>query len=338
MTQSADVVVVGGGIAGSALAAALARGGLEVVVLERQSAYRDKVRGEVFVPWGTAELKRLGLEEALLGAGGGYATRLARYEERLDPEEATAQAVPLDRLLRGVAGSLNVGHPEACEALAQAAEAAGARVLRGVGELSVTKGRRPAVAYHHDGVQHQVRCRLVVGADGRRSSVRRQLGIGLEETEPLTMGAGMLVDELWEWPAELNATGTEGDLYFLAFPRPAGRVRVYLLWSVVQQGRFAGANRQREFLDACRFRSLPWRDALAASRPAGPCSSYPMNDSWCDRVIDEGVVLVGDAAGWNDPIIGQGMSIAARDARMVSDVLLGEARWLPSVFAGYGEE
>ncbi|MDP8932110.1 MAG: FAD-dependent oxidoreductase, partial [Actinomycetota bacterium] len=45
MTQSADVVVVGGGIAGSALATALAMGGLEVVVLERQSAYRDKVRG-----------------------------------------------------------------------------------------------------------------------------------------------------------------------------------------------------------------------------------------------------------------------------------------------------
>ena len=45
MDRSVDVVVVGGGIAGSALATVLARRGLDVVVLERQTAYRDKVRG-----------------------------------------------------------------------------------------------------------------------------------------------------------------------------------------------------------------------------------------------------------------------------------------------------
>ncbi|HVE95420.1 MAG TPA: FAD/NAD(P)-binding protein, partial [Pseudonocardiaceae bacterium] len=39
-----DVVVVGGGIAGSALATVLARDGYEVLVLERQTTYRDKVR------------------------------------------------------------------------------------------------------------------------------------------------------------------------------------------------------------------------------------------------------------------------------------------------------
>lgn len=63
-----------------------------------------------------------------------------------------------------------------------------------------------------------------------------------------------------------------------------------------------------------------------------------MTDSWCDRIADDGVVLVGDAAGWNDPIIGQGVSIALRDARMVSEVLLGSPSWSASAFAGYGEE
>lgn len=99
MTASADVIVVGGGIAGGALATVLARGGLDVVVLERQTVYRDKVRGEVFLPWGAAEARSLGLKQVLLDAGGGYATRLGRFEEWIPPDEAESQAIPLDRLL-----------------------------------------------------------------------------------------------------------------------------------------------------------------------------------------------------------------------------------------------
>lgn len=332
------MVVVGGGIAGSSLAATLAGGGVEVLLLERQTAYRDKVRGEVFMPWGAAEVRRLGMDETLLAAGGGYATRLVRYEERLAPDRAEAQAVPLDQVLPGVPGSLNVGHPEACEALAGAAQAAGARVVRGVGDVTVAPADGPGVVYQDGDVEQAVRCRLVVGADGRHSTVRRRLGIELHETEPRTIGGGLLVDGVPEWPADLDATGTEGGLYLLAFPRPGGRVRIYLLWSIDDGGRFTGPNRQREFLDACRFRSLPFGEAVAAGRPAGPCSSYPMTDSWCDRVAADGVVLVGDAAGWSDPIIGQGVSLAMRDAREVSEVLLGGDDWSASAFRSYAGE
>lgn len=337
MTESVDVVVVGGGIAGGALAAVLARGGLEVVVLERQSAYRDKVRGEVFLPWGAAEARSLGLEQVLLDAGGGYATRLGRFEEWIPPEQAESQAIPLDRLLPGVPGSLNVGHPEACEALVRAAEGAGARVVRGVGEVTLGAPKRTSVVYELDDLDHEIRCRLVVGADGRRSGIRRQAGINLEESPPASMAAGMLVAAP-AWPAHLDATGTEGDVYCLVFPRPAGMVRVYLLWSIDQTRRFTGPERHHEFLAACRLRSLPYSDAIASATPAGPCASYPMTDSWCDRIADDGVVLVGDAAGWNDPVIGQGVSIALRDARMVSEVVLGSSSWSASAFAGYAEE
>jgi 2-polyprenyl-6-methoxyphenol hydroxylase-like FAD-dependent oxidoreductase len=50
------------------------------------------------------------------------------------------------------------------------------------------------------------------------------------------------------------------------------------------------------------------------------------------------VVLVGDAAGWNDPIIGLGLSITYRDVRIVSDLLKASDDWAALSFAGYGEE
>jgi flavin-dependent dehydrogenase len=55
----ADVIIVGGGIAGGALSIALARGGLDVVVRERSDRYEDRVRGEWLATWGAAEAREL---------------------------------------------------------------------------------------------------------------------------------------------------------------------------------------------------------------------------------------------------------------------------------------
>ena len=51
--------------------------------------------------------------------------------------------------------------------------------------------------------------------------------------------------------------------------------------------------------------------------------------------MSDGVALIGDAAGWSDPIIGQGLSVAMRDARSVADVLLGGDDWTPDAFEPY---
>jgi flavin-dependent dehydrogenase len=54
-----DLVVVGGGIGGAALAKRMAEGGARVLVIERESEFRDRVRGEWLAPWGVDEAKRL---------------------------------------------------------------------------------------------------------------------------------------------------------------------------------------------------------------------------------------------------------------------------------------
>ena len=108
-----DAIIIGGGIAGNALATVLARTEHAVLVLERSTVYRDKVRGEVFHAWGVAEAQRLRLYETLMRSGGIHHTHFVPYDETLEPAEAEAAALPLDSILPGVPGTLGVGHPRA---------------------------------------------------------------------------------------------------------------------------------------------------------------------------------------------------------------------------------
>jgi 2-polyprenyl-6-methoxyphenol hydroxylase-like FAD-dependent oxidoreductase len=333
-----DVSIVGGGIAGAALATVLAREGYEVLLLERQTIYRDKVRGEFLSCWGVAEMLALDLEKPFLDAGGHYVRRFVPYDEVIEPGLAEANAVPLNRLLPGVPGCLDVGHPQACETLARAATDAGATVLRGVGDVEVVPGEPPMVRYELDDLVTTVSAGLVVGADGRTSSVRRQLKLTLHETRIRSLLGGMLVDGLEAWPADQMSLGTEGDVFYFVFPRANGRARLYLLHDVAQRGRFAGPDRHDAFLDAFRFRCLPDADIFRAARPAGPCAFYPMNDTWTDGPCAPGVVLIGDAAGWNDPIIGQGLSIALRDVRLVAEIIRAGHDRSVAAFTPYVQE
>jgi len=337
-SETADVVIVGGGIAGSALAAALAEDELDVLLLERQTTYRDKVRGEVINCWGVEELRELGLEDAVLDAGGTWVNRFIGFDETVEPEAAEAAALHLDEMLPGIPGVLDVGHPEACEALATAAEKRGARVARGISDVRVQGGTAPYVRYTHDGTPHEVRTRLVVGADGRTSAVRGQLNIPLIQTPPNSLGGGLLVENLHAWPMNVTSIGTEGDLLYFVFPRSGGRARLYLLHGVAQKGRFSGPDRHRKFLKAFQLRCIPHSEMFASAAPSSACAFYPMNDAWTDTPYAPGGVLIGDAAGWTDPIVGQGLSIALRDARMVRDALRDNAEWTPQAFEHYQTE
>lgn len=335
---TADVVIVGGGIAGGALATALARAGLSVVVLERSRAYRDLVRGESIVPWGVREVIRLGLLDPLIDAGGHWVTHWVSYDEGLDPREAERRALALDSLIPGVPGSLNVAHPVACAALRTAAEAAGARYLTGVRGVRCQPGPSPRVGFSLGGRAHEVGCRLIVGADGRTSVARKALRPAVLSTPPPHLVSGLLVkglDGIW---AEAEVQAVERDIYFLGMPQKDGWARVYLSFPLSQRERFAGPEAARAFLEAARCGCMPLGDNWAAGVAAGPCATFTAEDLWPASPVGEGLVLVGDAAGYVNPLIGQGLASAFYDVRVVAELMLEDRRWSPSTFAPYVHE
>jgi 2-polyprenyl-6-methoxyphenol hydroxylase-like FAD-dependent oxidoreductase len=314
-----DLVIVGGGIAGGALATVMARSGASVLVLERQHEYRDQVRGEILWPWGVQVARLLGIESVFRHAGALVVRWLDTYDEGTEgPTRLDVGAV-----IDGIDGSVNLTHPTACMALAEAAVAAGATVRLGVREVRVSAGKQPLVGWIADnGEKHEARCKLIVGADGRRSSVRAQTAIPFEIDKPAHLIAGMLAEGVEGIAGDINLMARQSDLLFFSFPEEAERTRLYLCFPTAQRSRFAGKEGAQEFLNASGLACLSGVAELNAARPAGPCGTFPGEDSRAPLPLAEGVVLIGDAAGYENPLQGQGLSMALQDAHDVSTALL----------------
>jgi 2-polyprenyl-6-methoxyphenol hydroxylase-like FAD-dependent oxidoreductase len=334
-----EVVIVGAGIGGSALATVLARAGIAVTILEKSLVHVDHVRGEWLAPWGVAETQRLGLYETLLAAGGHHLGRHIGYGDDIDPATAEAQPLVLTSFEgAGLKPPLCMRHPVMCDLLNAEAMKSGAELIRGATDLQVIAGSAPEVRFRHDRIERKLTPRIVIGADGRNSVVRSQAGIEQHRDPTHHLMAGMLVDNTTGWPADLQIFGTEARINFLAFPQSPERVRLYICYSTEDKKRFAGADNQARFLDAFRLATVPRSEYLANGTPSGPCNSYGNEDTWTDVPYVPGVVLIGDAAGHNDPIIGQGLSISYRDVRIVRDLMLENRNWTPESFRPYAEE
>jgi 2-polyprenyl-6-methoxyphenol hydroxylase-like FAD-dependent oxidoreductase len=337
--SSPDVVIVGGGIGGGALATVLARGKLEVVVLERETIYPDRVRGEWVAPWGVAEMRRLGFLDLLLERGGLIVTRNVNYDEIWPAHFAEAHALDLGALHPDAPGAMCISHPLMCNIFHDTALSSGATILRGVTDIEVVAGERPSVSFAQNGAESMLFPRLVVGADGRNSHVRKQLGFRVQADPPHSILSGMLVANVPDWPRDRQGIGTEDRFHFLVFPQGKDMVRLYACYDFADSSRFSGADKQTRMLQAYRMNCLPFGEAIAAGTPAGPLNGVSNEDHWIDDPTLPGVVLIGDSAGHNDPITGQGVSITLRDVRLLSDaLLLKTGEWTRATFADYVDE
>jgi len=236
-------------------------------------------------------------------AGSAMAVQLARHGRRAGRLDHAA-------LVPGVEGALCMHHPVACETLNRLAAEAGATVVRGVDEVHIHGGPTPAVSYRVDQRQVSHAPRLVVGADGRTSTVREQAGITLHRGAQDVLVTGVLVEGATDWPQDTYALGTEGDRMYFVFPQGGDRLRLYMCITPEQRDRFAG--------------------------PTG--AERGGEDTWTDPPFSEGVVLIGDAAGYNNPIIGQGLSLALRDVDLVSQLLLDSGDWSMETLRPYATE
>ena len=338
MRDQYDVVIVGGGIAGCGLATVVARGGKKVLLLEQTNAYQDIVRGEVMTQWGVKEAQTTGLLESLVAAGAHFTTRYVGYDELVTPEEAERTAMDLSMLVPGVPGHLALTHTQHRQALFDAATASGAATKRGVRVKHIAAGVAPSVEFEVDGKTETAHARLVVGADGRNSTVRHACGIALQQDRPRNHITGLLVENAAGWDDRTETFGTNNDMFFAIFPQGSGRVRLYGVWPLAQRNRFTGPDAATSFLSMFRMSCCPMAEHLARATPAGPLLSFLNSESRAACLAVDGALLIGDAGGWSDPIIGQGLSSAHRDVRIVSDILLSTGDWSPATFAPYEAE
>ncbi|MEM7000580.1 MAG: NAD(P)/FAD-dependent oxidoreductase [Pseudomonadota bacterium] len=335
-TSNFDVAIIGAGIGGSAMAITLARGGLSVLLLEKTVAHKDVVRGEWLAPWGVEEANQLQLTDLYTAAGAHRPSRHIAYNEFVSAAEAEAQTLHLDQA--AAEKPLCLGHPKTCNLLNAEAVTLGVNLVRGIAGLKIFPGLSPRLEYQHQGVRHEVAARWIIGADGRNGVVAKQIGCSLTHDPEHHLFSGMLVEGAEDWPDDLQVIAHEDDVNILAFPQGAGVVRIYLGWPSADRSRLVGPEGPQRFLDAWRVDCVPQAEAIAGARPVSPCIGYPNYDAWVDHPVRDGVVLIGDAAGRNDPIIGQGLSITHRDVRLVSEALLGNRHWSVEMFDGYVAE
>ena len=108
-----DLIIVGGGIGGAALAQVMAAAGRSVLLLEQSQTYEDRVRGEWIAPWGVDEVKRVGLYDLLVGAGGHHITRHVTFDGGIDPRRGPGAGPAAGHLSAGRARAAGPGASEA---------------------------------------------------------------------------------------------------------------------------------------------------------------------------------------------------------------------------------
>ncbi|MFI5314086.1 MAG: FAD-dependent monooxygenase [Myxococcota bacterium] len=313
------VAIAGAGPAGAALALLLARRGIGVTLLERQSDFAREFRGEGLMPGGVDALEQMGLGAELDALPQARIRNLDVFLNGRHRLHLDASALPPDLPLPRF-----VSQPALLELLvAQASAHAGFELLRGASVRDLVHADGRVVGLRVDGAAgaRELRADYVIGCDGRASVVRKRAG--LERARE-----SQAFDVVWcklPLPEFMRgcARGCIGRGHFaIVFEAPDGLLQ--LGWAI-EKGTYG---------DIRRGGIEHWTQQLAQYLPddlagwvrahAGEIQHPFLLDVVCDHLdawSAPGVLLLGDAAHPMSPVGAQGINIALRDTLVAANHL-----------------
>jgi flavin-dependent dehydrogenase len=331
-TAMYDVVIVGARCAGSALALMLARHGLNVLAIDRTTFPSDTMSGHFIHPAGVSCLRRLGLLESLQALG-------APAQETMTVDFGP---IILSGLPAPAADGTAVGYaPRRYRfdpMLAGAAVAAGADLREGVSFVEpLVEGERVVGirTTTPSGRTEDMRSRLVVGADGKRSRFARAVRA---EAYGRQGAATCLYYAYW---AGFDTQGTRlfvrDGLFCAASPTNDGLTFLGIAWPRMEFARVR-ADIGRAYRDAAD--TLPWvADRLAAAEQVGRFIGTADLEGFFRAASGAGWALLGDAGYHKDPITAQGMTDALLHAELLAAAIvegMSGARPLDRALIDYG--
>jgi 2-polyprenyl-6-methoxyphenol hydroxylase-like FAD-dependent oxidoreductase len=321
------VVVVGAGPAGSAFALLLARAGVAVELVESQQRHCALIRGDGLMPSGLEALNRMGLASLL--------ATLPRRELRgwsflLEGRSLFSVAEPFG----GSVPCSLIDTPGLLEGmLAEALACPNLTLRRGraVKELLLepedtlpgSEGpARVAGVVLDDGTK--LPAELVVGCDGRGSTIRRLAALELNEDNPP-------LEVLW-FELENEAAAHLQPWIAGRFATLIGDAGSYALFGTARGGVRLGWLQERGAAGS----SVPWPERWARSAPpelaalwrslpttsVGPPLRLSLRSGLAPRWERPGLLLLGDAAHPMSPLRAQGLNMALRDALVAAERLL----------------
>jgi len=314
-----DVIVVGAGAVGGALALALARDGFDVAVVEAREprAWRAEddvdLRVVALAPDARALLDDIGAWGAIADA------RIGPYRRMHVCDALAPGRLDFDAAERGEAAlGWIVENKLIQHALWKALATSGARIACPAEVADIEQGEDAVAATLADGTR--LRARVLVAAEGGQSSVRERLGIGFAGRD---YGKRAVVAHVrTERPHEGTAWQRfvpGGPLAFL----PLADGRCSIVWSLPD----AEAARVLE-LDDATFRAelgCAFDFRLGTILETTARAAFPLRLRFADAYVRGRCALAGDSAHLVHPLAGQGMNLGLRDAMCLRRVL-GEAR------------
>ncbi len=317
-----DIITIGGGLGGASLAKGMADKGYKVLVVERETKFKDRVRGEVMFPWGVAEAQELGVYDVIMSAGGHHPEKFIAFAGPAPlPERNLAETTP-----QGV-HQLTIYHPKMQEAVLESAEKAGAEVRRGARVRGANPGAEPSAEIEWDGGSETKTARLVVGCDGRNSVARKWGGFESREHKPGNLLGGVFLEGM---PDDGNASVLSYNPVFgqcaLYFPQGPGYGRFYFGNRTDAGWRLQGDADLPRMIEESIRTGFP-AERLEGAKQAGPLATFEGVEDFVDHPYKDGIALVGDAASTSDQTWGQGQPLTLRDARGLRDELLATEDW-----------